>query len=158
MRACTVAAARSLRGAALDPALNGLELVAVVAAVVVVVGGGGGSCIGSHGRASSACGSGRGTGRCSRDGLSVTVGDHVEGVVGELEEGLFALADFELFGGSHVVVERSNVGNFSVCYDDQSVSQSVCAILFLKMSATGAASRQKLSSTWRTVPETFLRP
>ena len=78
------------------------QLLAVVAAVVVL--GSRGSSVGGDGGTAPAGGPGGGTDGSSRDGLSVAIGDHVEGVAGELEEGLLALPYFELLGGGGVEV------------------------------------------------------
>jgi len=49
----------------------------------------------------------------------VAVGDDIEGVAGELEEGLLAFADFELFGGGQI--DFADADNFSVRYPFSSV-------------------------------------
>lgn len=110
----TTLAIITVRRGHVRPADDCLELVAIEAAVVVR-GGGGCRSVGSNGGAATSRGGCGGAGFGAGDGLSVAVGEDVEGVVGELEEGLLALADFVLFGGSHVAVQGSNVVDFGVC-------------------------------------------
>ena len=91
---------------------DGLQLVPIVATVVMAC-----SCVGcvwGDGRATAAGGCcGGGANDVPGDGLSVAAaGELGEGVSGQLEHGLLALADLELFGGGQSVVELADSVGF----------------------------------------------